>query len=70
MNRYAIFGGDYYYPNGGWDDLREDFETVEQAQTYVREELVTVIWGGDMRDQWWHIIDLNTGLKVAESLPS
>ena len=31
MKRFLLFTGLYYYPSGGMDDFREDFDTLEEA---------------------------------------
>jgi hypothetical protein len=75
LKRFALFGGDRYYPNGGWNDLvmTSDLLTdvtpsVEQGNAY------DAVNGGIHRSQhfalggqsldWWQIIDLTTGEKL------
>lgn len=31
MDRYLLFAGDNYYPDGGWDDFRGSFSCVSDA---------------------------------------
>lgn len=52
--RYLLFAGDRYYPAGGWQDFKMDFDSVDPA----------VIAGGDY--DWWHVVDRATGEVVAE----
>lgn len=56
MKRYARFFGDRYYPLGGWEDLDGTYDTIEEA-TVVLEPL-----------QWYHIVDLETGVVVKEEV--
>lgn len=46
--RFLLFGGDRFYPLGGFFDLQGDFQTVEEAVTKATRR------GWD----WWHIYDL------------
>jgi hypothetical protein len=47
MKRYLLFGGDHYYPFGGWEDFAEDFSSVESAKKYTENHF----------KDWWHIVD-------------
>lgn len=51
MKQFLLFGGDNYYPSGGWGDFKGSFDTVSEA--------VESRGGGD----WWHIVD-NSGYVV------
>lgn len=55
LKRYALFSGDYYYPTGGWDDLVDTFDTLEEALAAHTVEEYT----------WFHVIDLTSGEEVA-----
>lgn len=60
MNRFLLFAGDHYYPAGGWVDFKDSFLTLENAKdaaakTYARED-------------WYHIIDTETGEIVDQKL--
>ena len=54
MKRYLTFCGYDYYPAGGWDDFRGDFESLELAKAHCddskREDLV----------DWCQIVDTGT----------
>ena len=54
---FAVFAGEQYYPGGGWDDWEGSFETRSEADQYAA--------GLKYRD-WWQIVDLKMGVKVAE----
>ena len=49
MKRYAVFVYEFYYPAGGWDDFRGDYDTLEEA---VKHQGVT------------QVVDLQTGKVV------
>lgn len=54
MKRFLLFSGDCYYPGGGWDDFKGDFDTAESAQAKSIKE----------RDDWWHVVDTTTMKEV------
>lgn len=56
MPRYFLFGGDQYYPAGGWDDFKGSFETAEDAW-----RAASIGW------DWWHIVDTTSGEIVEDS---
>lgn len=58
MKRYLLFAGSVYYPDGGWDDFKDSFDTREQAIEECNQ------WKG--RYGWAHVIDAQTGEKLAE----
>lgn len=31
MKKYLLFGGDNYYPSGGWNDFVDSFDTILEA---------------------------------------
>ena len=47
IKRFLVFAGDFYYPGGGWDDFRGDFETLEEAELKVKQ----------LERDWAQIID-------------
>lgn len=54
MKRFLAFGGDSYYPSGGWRDFEDDFDDLEQAiQSVIHED-------------WFHVVDLETRTFVVE----
>lgn len=34
MKRYLLFVMDNYYPNGGWSDFADSFDTIQEANDY------------------------------------
>ena len=57
LKRFLVFGGDNYYPCGGWNDFQGSYETYELALKWA-----TASPSGD----WWHIVDSETGEMVAD----
>lgn len=37
--RFWVFGYDQYYPIGGMNDFRADFDTIEEADAFIRTSL-------------------------------
>ncbi len=56
MKRYLLFGGDSYYPGGGWDDFINDFDTIVEAREEAKQKL--------HKNQWWQIIDTTTKEEI------
>ena len=54
MNKYIVFGGDYYYPIGGMNDKKESFDCIKLAIDFTKSF------------QWWHIVDRDTWLIVKQ----
>jgi hypothetical protein len=52
--RYLLFGGDIYYPTGGWDDFAGDFDTADAATAE----------GYRRKFDWFHVIDRETLNRV------
>jgi len=55
MKRFLLFAGDFYYPNGGWDDFKGDFDSVENAKDWLE---------GDGGADWAHVIDTTTSSRA------
>ena len=70
MNRYIVFGGDYYYPVGGWSDFRSSWERAEEAigeaDRLTAHEEVTVGSYTFNRSEcdWVQVVDVETGSIV------
>lgn len=56
MKRFLVFGGDCYYPGGGWEDFRGDFDTMPDAFAAAPK------YGKD----WWHVVDTTEMCIVAD----
>jgi len=56
MQRYLLFGGDQYYPLGGWQDFKGAFDTKDQALKEAAN------WSWD----WYQIVDGEKGEIVEE----
>uniref|UniRef100_A0A6M3L0B3 Uncharacterized protein n=1 Tax=viral metagenome TaxID=1070528 RepID=A0A6M3L0B3_9ZZZZ len=59
MKRYYLFGGDWYYPSGGWLDFVEDFSLIEDAINYC-------ILDDGNNIGWWHIVDTEDNFSIVE----
>lgn len=57
IKRYWLFGGEYYYPNGGMADFKGDFDSAIQAEKYAAKK----------EYDWFHIFDSLTKDAVAGS---
>jgi hypothetical protein len=55
MQRYLLFSGNQFYPGGGWDDLRGEFATFEEAREKADK----------LDDDWFHIVDLLRREKIS-----
>ena len=68
--RFLLFGGtSFYEPGGGWNDFLGAFDSADAAAMsaghYFSER------GFDpehIKDTgaWWHVIDAETGVRIAE----
>ena len=58
MNKYLLFAGREYYPQGGWSDFIGHYNDLDQALA------ASDIYMGDednkWEDCWWEIIDRDT----------
>lgn len=59
LKRFFLFAGSGYYPVGGWEDFRGDFDTIDDARSVAKEK-----FGGSF--EWWHIVDMDLG-GIAEA---
>ena len=53
---FLAFCGAHYYPNGGWGDVVDYFDTVEDA--------LAALLNSRLETDWWHIVDIRTGQIV------
>lgn len=63
MKRFLLFFGETHYPQGGWDDLRSEHETVESACRAVRRHQLR-----PYDSFWWQVVDARTRQIVASGL--
>ena len=54
MKRYLLFAGDYHYPNGGWSDFVDSFDSVEEAQDHLNHSKDSYLV------DWAHVVDTET----------
>jgi len=70
MKAFLVFGGDYYYPAGGWDDFQDSFDTAEDAFALARKlvETTEVTVGSYTYNRadcdWTHVVDAATGMRL------
>lgn len=57
MKRYLVFFGDCQHPDGGWDDFKGSFDTIEEAREFVKNKKI---------NDWFQIIDYKHGEKLNE----
>lgn len=55
---FLLFGGEIYYPYGGWEDFQGAYGSLELARAAVEK--------ADVR--WWHIVDVSAGKIVEDGL--
>lgn len=68
MKHYLLFAGSNYYPSGGMQDYKGDFDSVEEAITHFKEG--TIRWPGEdcqytVFDDWFHVAYRNDMSIVA-----
>lgn len=59
MKDYLVFLGEYYYPSGGWEDFRGDFDTLEECLNYIKSQ--------DAFYKWAHVVYKNKIIKNANT---
>jgi len=57
---FLLFGGQDFYPNGGWGDFLGSFPTPYEA--------LAEIGSRDGLD-WWHVVDTTTDSAILTSHP-
>lgn len=54
LRRYLLFAGYRYYPQGGMDDLVQDFDTYDELEEYVE----------GMDEEWYNVLDMQSGTVI------
>jgi len=49
-DKYLVFAGKAYYPEGGWRDFKGIFDSLEEAREFLDERLVKSVWGPTWAD--------------------
>lgn len=62
MNRYVIFAGSDYYPQGGFDDFVADFSKLSDAIKFV-DEIDEI---DEESAEWCHIVDMRKKEKIKQ----
>lgn len=63
MNRYLIFTGLIYYPQGGWADFLISTESEEEAIALCAKQRKRAHYG----ERWAHYVDASTGRTVGDT---
>lgn len=61
MKRYLVFGYDQYYPSGGWNDFKADFDTQEDAEEFAKDLVQTRHW------DYYDVVDTYCKCIVADN---
>jgi hypothetical protein len=56
MKDYLVFLGENYYPKGGWEDFKKDFESFEECIHYINLE-------ENKYFSWCHIVCKDKSVK-------
>ena len=59
LRRYLLFGGGFFYPLGGFKDLVDSFDSIDEARGMVPLP-------GAHQDYWYQIVDLESRSIVEE----
>lgn len=57
--RFAVFGGNEYYPHGGWADFVSFADTLDAA--------MSLVMALEPNNEWSHIVDISTGKVVKQA---
>ena len=55
MKRFQVFAGQYYYPQGGWEDWHSEYDTMAEAAAVSQALIGKEPWGG--KCNWAHVAD-------------
>ena len=58
MKRFLLFAGFIECPDGGWQDFKGSFDTLEEATSKGEAQHT------DDRIEWWHIVDSQVSIIV------
>lgn len=58
VKNYLLFGGDKFYPSGGWQDFKGHFDDIPQALTAAAHG----------RWEWWQIVNAESGELAQEGI--
>lgn len=60
MRHFLVFCAPHYYPIGGWDDLVEQCDTMEEVEECLKERF-------DPEHMWYQVVNTYTGKLVADT---
>ena len=64
MKKYLVFGGDYYYPSGGWEDFQGGFDSLDDAILSITKGKKNACKHKGFKSclqEWNHIVNSETG---------
>lgn len=64
LNRYLVFAGLTYYPNGGWDDFIDSYSTLEEIQQYFSYDGEFKNTLNSLCYDWLEIVDTTNLSKI------
>lgn len=75
MKAYILFAGQRYYPQGGMDDYKGSFDSVDDAITAVEknnkqyDDYWNDVEGAEhtIRWEWWHVVQTSDMTCVTDS---
>lgn len=65
MKNYLVFIGEDYYPNGGMEDFKEDFNTLDDAKQYIENWLNDEPYS--KTEYWYHVYSIEDKAIVYKS---
>lgn len=63
-HRYLVFGGEAHYPEGGWRDFLDSFESRDAATKFI-DHVISLPEFSDGAMDWAHAVDSSTQEVVA-----
>lgn len=63
VKRFLAFAGSNYYPDGGWNDFKGSFETLEEAIKELDPDIRTRWPSEAPLYDWTHIVDTEDGRR-------
>jgi len=55
MSKIMLFAGNNYYPEGGWEDFRGEYDSIEEAKKVLLRDFKDKF--GILSDGWAHFVE-------------
>ena len=65
FKRFMVWRSEEYYPGGGLNDFEESFDTLEEAENFIKERKSARIYSND----WFGIFDRIEGVELEPKEP-